>query len=147
MDTLEIPPFFLLFIILLIHLAVLWYLPQTHPVRFHKIKKFHFSFPRKNFINLLHWSGADNIFGTKNFIFIERLKKRSYKDIYGNWYFWRTYNQQEIDLVEERNGKLLGFECKWSLNKKVGAPKEWKTAYPQASFSIITPNNYLEFIG
>jgi len=82
----------------------------------------------------------------ENFIVIERLKKRAYKDIHGNWYFWRTYNQQEIDLIEERDGKLWGFECKWSSSKKVTAPKEWKATYPQASFSVITPDNYLEFV-
>lgn len=82
----------------------------------------------------------------ENFIAIERLKKRSYKNIYCNWYFWRTYNQQEVDLVEERNGKLFGFEMKWATNKKVSAPKEWKIFYPKADFLVITPENYLEFV-
>ena len=38
----------------------------------------------------------------ENFIVAERLKKRSYAGIYGNIYFWRTYDGQEVDYVEER---------------------------------------------
>ncbi|OGH10651.1 MAG: hypothetical protein A2857_01860 [Candidatus Levybacteria bacterium RIFCSPHIGHO2_01_FULL_36_15] len=82
----------------------------------------------------------------ENFIFTERLKYRSYKNLYANTYFWRTYNQQEIDIIEEREGKIFAYECKWSEKRKTTAPKEWKTSYPDASFSVITPKNYLEFI-
>ncbi|KKP88442.1 MAG: hypothetical protein UR93_C0013G0002 [Berkelbacteria bacterium GW2011_GWA2_35_9] len=82
----------------------------------------------------------------ENFIVIERLKKRTYQNIYGNWYFWRTYSQQEIDLIEERDGKLFGFECKWSVKKEVKPPKEWQKTYSGAEFTVITPDNYLEFI-
>jgi len=48
----------------------------------------------------------------ENFIFIERMKKRFYQKIHSNIYFWRTWQQQEIDLVEERDGKLFGYEIK-----------------------------------
>ncbi|QQG40697.1 MAG: ATP-binding protein [Candidatus Levyibacteriota bacterium] len=82
----------------------------------------------------------------ENFVVVERLKKRSYKGIYSNQYFWRTYSQQEIDLVEDRDGKLFGYECKWSNKKKVVAPKDWITSYPQAAFAAVTPKNYLNFI-
>ncbi len=82
----------------------------------------------------------------ENFIVVERLKKRAYKEIYSNSYFWRTYSQQEIDLVEDRDGKLFGYECKWSSRKKITAPEEWIASYPQASFMVLTPQNYLDFI-
>lgn len=82
----------------------------------------------------------------ENFIFIERLKHRQFSSIHANTYFWRTYSQQEIDIVEERDGKLFGYECKWGDRRRVSAPKEWKSAYPEASFSPITPRNYLNFI-
>lgn len=82
----------------------------------------------------------------ENFIFIERLKHRSYSNKYANMYFWRTYSQQEIDIVEEHEGKLFGYECKWSEKKRTFPPKEWKKTYPEAMFSVITPKNYLEFI-
>ena len=82
----------------------------------------------------------------ENFLFIERLKYRTYFGEYANAYFWRTYDQQEIDLVEERGGKLFGYEFKWSSQKRVAAPTSWLTTYPEAEFKVITPDNYLDFI-
>jgi len=77
---------------------------------------------------------------------IERLKLRSYRTIPANSYFWRTYNQQEIDLVEEREGKLYGYEFKWSPNKETTAPKLWKETYSNAEFMTINQKNYMNFI-
>lgn len=82
----------------------------------------------------------------ENFVFIERLKYRKYHGVYANQYFWRTYDQQEIDIVEERDGRLFGYECKWSPNKKVKAPKNWQRAYPDSDFHVITPENYQDFV-
>lgn len=82
----------------------------------------------------------------ENFVFIERLKYRKYYGVYANQYFWRTYDQQEIDIVEERDGRLFGYECKWSSNKKVKAPKNWQRAYPDSDFHVITPDTYQDFI-
>ncbi len=81
----------------------------------------------------------------ENFIFIERLKKRNYQDIFANTFFWRTWDKKEIDIVEERDGKLFGYECKWK-QKKIKEPKDWKAQYPEASFEIISKENYLDFI-
>ena len=82
----------------------------------------------------------------ENFIFMERLKHRKYRAIYANRYFWRTYDQQEIDLVEERDGRLHGYEIKWSVKKKVKPPKNWHSAYPESDFRVITPDNYQDFV-
>lgn len=82
----------------------------------------------------------------ENFIFMERLKYRTYSSLYANMYFWRTYDRQKIDLVEEHSGKLYGYEFKWSERKSVPAPKSWLTAYPNASFTLIHPGNYQDFI-
>lgn len=81
----------------------------------------------------------------ENFIFSERLKKRSYKNIRGTSYFWRTYDQKEIDLVEEREGKLFGYEIKWEV-KKIKPPKDWLETYQNASYEVISKENYLQFI-
>jgi len=81
----------------------------------------------------------------ENFIVMERLKKQSYNSIYANNYFWRTYDQKEIDWVEERDGKLFGYEIKWG-NKKYKEPKLWKETYDNAEFEFINQNNYLDFI-
>lgn len=82
----------------------------------------------------------------ENFLVIERLKARTYRPLYANTYFWRTYQQQEIDLIEEHDGKLYGFEFKWSLNKIVRAPSQWTETYQNSEFQVIRPDNYQEFI-
>jgi uncharacterized protein len=81
----------------------------------------------------------------ENFMVMERIKKQSYSRIHANNYFWRTWEQQEVDFIEERDGVLYGFEFKWK-HKKTKAPKQWIEAYPEAKFQIISPENYKEFI-
>lgn len=81
----------------------------------------------------------------ENYLVIERLKKQHYYQIYSNNYFWRTYDQKEIDWIEEREGKLLAYEFKWK-NKHTKAPSLWLKTYPEASFEVIHPENYLSFI-
>lgn len=63
-----------------------------------------------------------------------------------NNYFWRTYDQQEIDWVEERGGHLYGYEFKWNPNKKIRPPVAWTKAYKNASFEVIHRDNYSEWI-
>ena len=82
----------------------------------------------------------------ENFLFIERMKKREYKKIYANMYFWRTWDQKEIDLVEEREGKLYGYEFKWNSKKKSKAPKDWLEAYENAEYEVIDKDNFLDFL-
>lgn len=82
----------------------------------------------------------------ENFIVMERLKKRSYHNIYGNTYFWRTYSKQEIDLIEERDGMLYAYESKWSTKKALRPPALWLDTYPESTFNVITPKNYLDFV-
>lgn len=81
----------------------------------------------------------------ENYLVMERLKKQSYQDLYSNNYFWRTYDHQEVDFVEERDGKLYGFEFKWG-DKKVKPPKDWTGTYDNASFTVINRDNFLEFV-
>lgn len=82
----------------------------------------------------------------ENFLVVERLKYRKYTNRYSNSYFWRTYGQQEIDLIEDYDGILHGYEFKWSPTKTVKAPQDWVEAYPDATFTIINKDNYLTFI-
>lgn len=82
----------------------------------------------------------------ENYCLAERLKFQHYTDLTVNSYFWRTYQQQEMDWVEEREGKLFAYELKWNADKKVKVPSAWRTAYPEASFEVIHPGNYLDWI-
>ncbi len=81
----------------------------------------------------------------ENFLVTERLKKQSYAQIYSNNYFWRTWDQKEIDWVEERDGKLFGYEFAWK-SKSRKSSKAWKENYPDALFEIIDNQNYLQFV-
>lgn len=81
----------------------------------------------------------------ENFILVERLKKKQYDSIFSNDYFWRTYSQKEIDLIEDRDGKLNAYEFKWSA-QKYKAPKEWLNNYPGSDVNLITQENYLDLI-
>jgi predicted AAA+ superfamily ATPase len=82
----------------------------------------------------------------ENFMVAERLKFRAYRPLYANTYFWRTYQQQEIDLIEEHSGKLYAYEFKGSHHKMVRPPSHWIETYPDAEFQVIHPDNYLEFV-
>ncbi|RIH62703.1 ATP-binding protein [Mariniphaga sediminis] len=81
----------------------------------------------------------------ENYMISERLKYQSYKRISSNNYFWRTYEQQEIDWVEERGGSLYGYEFKWKEDK-VKIPTQWKNAYSDASFEVINSSNFEKWI-
>ena len=82
----------------------------------------------------------------ENFMIIERIKYLSYSSIYANLYFWRTYDKQEIDLVEERDGNLFAFEFKWSPIKRISEPILWRTTYPNSEFKLISSDNYQEIV-
>ncbi len=81
----------------------------------------------------------------ENFCIAERMKFNLNSRKFVNSYFWRTYDQKEIDFVEERNGKLFGYEIKWGA-KKCKKPKLWKQTYDNSEFEIINQENYLEFV-
>lgn len=82
----------------------------------------------------------------ENYILSERLKWNAYRGHSAHSYFWRTYDKQEIDLIETHGNTLNAFEIKWKANL-VSTPKAFEKAYPHAGFSVINQKNYLEFIG
>jgi len=81
----------------------------------------------------------------ENYLILERLKRQEYLGLTCNNYFWRTYTKQEIDWVEERGGRLYGFEMKWGKGR-TRPPREWTSAYPEAAWEIINRENYLNFV-
>lgn len=82
----------------------------------------------------------------ENYLMTERLKYNTYTKKRVNYYFWRTYDQQELDLIEEKAGKLSAFEFKWSKTKSTKAPGGWSSNYPKAFYDVIHTENYLPFI-
>lgn len=82
----------------------------------------------------------------ENYLAVERIKKQNYQKITTNNYFWRTYDQQELDWLEDQGNELAGFEFKWNENKKSKIPTAFGKAYPDATFEVINKQNYLDFI-
>lgn len=81
----------------------------------------------------------------ENYVCGERLKANLYRGRTVQSHYWRTYDQQELDLVEETGGHLTGIEMKWASGTH-RCPTAWAKAYPDASFQAIHRDNYLPFI-
>lgn len=81
----------------------------------------------------------------ENYLVSERIKKQSYQRLYANNYFWRTYEKQELDWVEERDGNLFAYEFKWG-DKTPRVPKLWQENYPDSEYEVVNQQNFLSFI-
>jgi len=83
----------------------------------------------------------------ENFVIMERVKKQVYGDIYANNYFWRTWERQEIDFVEEKGGKLYAYEIKWGRRSHRNPPSQWQEQYrTESEFSVINQDNFIEWV-
>jgi predicted AAA+ superfamily ATPase len=80
----------------------------------------------------------------ESFCIAERLKFNQNHRRLVNSYFWRTYDQKEIDYIEEKDGKLICFEFKFKAGSKTKFPAEFKENYPNSEFRVITPENFFE---
>lgn len=83
----------------------------------------------------------------ENMMLSERVKHNAYRQSYAQIYFWRTQAQVEIDFVEIEDGVMQAYEFKFNPNKTPRAPKAFCNAYPNASFHVVTPDNYHSFVG
>ena len=81
----------------------------------------------------------------ENYLVMERLKRQEYLGQPANNYFWRTYTRYELDFVEEREGRLFGYEMKWGKSQPRPS-KAWHAAYPDAAYQLINRENYLGFV-
>ena len=81
----------------------------------------------------------------ENFLASERLKHQQFNRIKSNNFFWRTYDRQEIDWIEEHGGKLDGYEFKIK-SRRGQAPAAWRKAYPDAGYEEITRDNYFQWL-
>ena len=82
----------------------------------------------------------------ENFLVSERKKYNHYNRNWCNTYFWRTHEQQEIDYIEDYDGKLHGYEFKWNPYTKARFPKTFLKAYPDSTTEVITPENVDGFL-
>ena len=81
----------------------------------------------------------------ENFLISERMKKNNYENSLAKAYFWRTVQQQEIDYVEEVNGKITAYEIKWNEKAKVKIPKLFNETY-SAETKIVHKENFRTFL-
>jgi predicted AAA+ superfamily ATPase len=84
----------------------------------------------------------------ENYLIVERRKRLRYEGRAASHWFWRTYDQQEIDLIEERPAEdtLAAFEFKWNPAKRVRLPKVFLDTYPRAETAVITPDTVRGFL-
>jgi hypothetical protein len=82
----------------------------------------------------------------ENWIMSERMKYLHYHGIWSNRFFWRTSQQQEIDYVEERDGRFFAYDFKWRKDK-INFPKTFLSHYQPAEQHVITSENFEAFIG
>lgn len=81
----------------------------------------------------------------ENWLIIEKIKADAYAERQANRYFWRTYDQQEIDYIEDYGGQLHAYEFKWSEDKKK-VPPAFNRAYPDARFEVVNQTTYEGFL-
>ncbi len=77
----------------------------------------------------------------ENFVIAERLKKMAFDQKDASYYFWRTTQQQEIDLIEEYENSMIAFEMKWNERARVRFAQTFRDNYPGAKLEIISPNS------
>ncbi|MEN8204203.1 MAG: ATP-binding protein [Bacteroidota bacterium] len=82
----------------------------------------------------------------ENYIISERWKYLNISRQLARLHFWRTYDQQEIDLIEERGEVLSAYEMKWKSQKQ-NPPVAWLKSYPHSTYHVICPDNYHSFVG
>jgi uncharacterized protein len=82
----------------------------------------------------------------ENFMVIERLKTRSYTSVLARDYFWRTWEQKEIDLIEDRGGRLHTYEFKWSPKKFSVMPPIFSKTYPGSEFTVVHQDNFMSIL-
>ena len=82
----------------------------------------------------------------ENFVVSERIKRNRYHGWYGHVYYWRTYQQQEIDLVEEIDGEFYAYEFKWNARAKIKFSKTFVDNYHPVKKMGVTPENFEELL-
>ena len=92
-----------------------------------------------NFSQVENRTDAGALF--ENYAIAERMKRKEYMMDYASSWFWRNANKQEIDYIEEKDGKLQAYELKWNPKRKASVPLSFRNGYPDADFTVIYRDN------
>lgn len=83
----------------------------------------------------------------ENFCIVERMKHNDYHQQFANYYFWRSYDKQEVDFIEESGGSLAGFEFKWQKSDRtIKAPSGFIGSYPNTNYSVVDKDSFEQFL-
>lgn len=82
----------------------------------------------------------------ENYIINEIIKDSEYNERFEKFYFWRTQEQQEIDLIIEKNGQLKTVEIKWNPKAKARLSKAFSNKYHNHTFTVINSDNFFEYL-
>jgi hypothetical protein len=78
----------------------------------------------------------------ENMFLLEHIKHNEYNEQNAEFFFWRTYDQQEIDFLKKTDNKIEAFEIKWSENKKKKSPPVFfAKTYKKAIFKSFSLND------
>lgn len=84
----------------------------------------------------------------ENYCVLERMKYNQHKDARTSYYFWRTKNQAEVDLIEKHNDQVRAFECKYTENSPSTKSKNaWGSLYPNTEIEVINKDNFVGYFG
>ena len=83
----------------------------------------------------------------ENFLVMERRKANQFAGRNVNSYFWRTYDQKEIDCIEEHGGRLYGYEFKWQAGEiRRAVRNEFLETYPDSELMTVNKENFEGFL-
>ena len=82
----------------------------------------------------------------ENWLMVERMKRDSYLGEHKNYYFWRTHEQKEVDLIEEKDGQLTAIEIKWQAKGESKHQREFVRIYPGTKMVVVDKGNFGEFL-
>lgn len=82
----------------------------------------------------------------ENWFISERIKYLNNTRKNASFFFWRTLAQQEVDYIEEANGKISAFECKWNEKAKGNVSRAFTNTYPEAETHLVHPENIEQFL-
>ena len=83
----------------------------------------------------------------ENFVISERMKRNAWTQSEATSYFWRNYNQSEVDYVEVQQKEISAYEMKWNPSSKSGFSKAFVNAYPLSKTAVINRENFGAFCG
>ncbi len=98
---------------------------------------------RNSIVNTFQDLEARNDIGAlwESYIISEVIKKSKLNNEFKNFYFWRNYSGQEIDLIVEKDSQINGYEIKYSKDN-MGNKNSFREMYPECKLEVINRDNF-----